>query len=161
LNGGNGSAWYDEINFIPNEEIGKLGSTPFVSQKIELNTSKSKVWKVITEPSYAKSLGAMFDENAFIESTWQRDADVFFKYEPNMITKRGKITASWQDLYIQVDYDFDGIHYAEKFLILDNEEKGKTDLYVVSGPYGDDFEAKQLVWKNWLDKVEELVVSVE
>lgn len=156
LNGGNGSDWFSEVKFVSDEEIDKLGATPFVSQSIELKATDEKIWEVITSPTYSKILGEMFDENAFVESDWRKGSYVHFKYEPGMIINTGIVTASWENMYIQVDYDFDGYHYVEKFLILRDKENNRTNLHVVSGPYGEDFEAQKTVWNNWLQKVKEL-----
>ncbi|MGK0364334.1 MAG: hypothetical protein ACI85O_001391 [Saprospiraceae bacterium] len=156
LNGGNGSDWYSELNFISEEEIDKLGSTPFVSQSIELKASKERIWGVITSPNYEKKLGAMFDKGASIESDWKQDSEAHFKYEPNKIVNTGIITALWKNMYLQIDYNLDGYHYAEKILLLENKDNNTIDLHVVSGPYGEDFEVNKVVWENWLQKIKEL-----
>jgi hypothetical protein len=164
VNGGNGSAWFGEVNFISDEEIDELGNTPFVSFDSEIKASPEKIWEVITSPTNAKTLGEVFDKNAFVESDWKMDSEVHFKYEPDSIVNTGIVTASWENLYIQVDYNFDGYHYVEKFLILKNNQyrllednnTPKTQLQIVSGPYGEDFEAQKVVWNNWLQKVKEL-----
>lgn len=156
LNGGNGSAWFSEVTFSSEEEIKKLGATPFVSNNVEINASKEIIWEVITSPTYAKELGEMFDANAFLESDWENGSKVYFKYEPDNVVTTGIITASWENLYIQVDYNFDGYHYAEKFLILENENTNTTQLHIACGPYGEDFEDQIIVWNNWLQKVKEL-----
>lgn len=57
LNGGNGSAWYKEVSFVPENEISELGATPFVSLKKEINASSEKIWNTITSPTYAKLWG--------------------------------------------------------------------------------------------------------
>ena len=81
---------------------------------------------------------------------------MYFKYEPDRLVSTGFITALWENMYIQVDYNFDGYHYCEKFLILENKESNTRQLYVVAGPYGEDIEAQKEVWQNWLQKVSEL-----
>jgi len=43
LNGGNGSAWFGEVNFVSDNEIDNLGATPFVSFNSELDAPKEKV----------------------------------------------------------------------------------------------------------------------
>lgn len=155
LNGGNGSAYLGEVTFISDEEIDKLGKTPFVFYEEEINAPSEKIWEVITSPKYAKSLGEIFDKNAFVESEWKKDSKVYFKYEPDRLVSTGIITALWENMYIQVDYNFDGYHYCEKFLILEDKETKKTILHVVAGPYGADIEAQKVVWQNWLQKVRE------
>ena len=72
------------------------------------------------------------------------------------IVSTGLVTTSWEHSYIQVDYNFEGYHYAEKFLISEDKETGKTTLHLVAGPYGEDYEEQVNVWNNWLEKVKEL-----
>lgn len=156
LNGGNGSAYLGEVSFISEEEKEKLGKTPFVFHVEESNAPKEKIWEVITSPKYAKTLGAMFDKNAYVESDWKKDSEVHFKYEPDKIVSTGIITALWENMYIQVDYNFSGYHYCEKYLILENKESKTTKIHVAAGPYGEDIEAQKVVWQNWLQKVREL-----
>jgi len=78
------------------------------------------------------------------------------KEGPNGIITTGIITALWDHLYIQADYNFDGSHYVEKFLILENKEENTTQLHILSGSYANDFDAQSIVWENWLAKVKEL-----
>ena len=164
LNGGNGSAWLGEVAFLSDEERAELGSTPFVDQQLTIYAPKEKIWEVITGPQYAKELGEMFDKGAYIESAWEPNAKVHFKYGPDQTVSTGIITALWAHLYIQVDYNFDGYHYAEKFLLLENKDmaisqphlNNSTQLKIVAGPYGEDYEAQKVVWNNWAQKVKEL-----
>ena len=158
LNGGNGSARFDEVNFISDEEIDKLGSTPFISFKAEINASKEKIWEVIIDLTYveSKSVGKMFDENSSIKSDWKENSKVQFVYGPGAIAAIGTVTIRWENLYIQVDYNLDGYHYAEKILISENKDSNSTALHIVSGPYGENFEARKIVWENWLQKIKAL-----
>jgi len=55
---------------------------------------------------------------------------------------------------IQIDYDFPGFKYVEKYSIEKDESICKLSIY--AGPYTADFEAQKVVWKNWLSKVKEL-----
>lgn len=156
LNGGNGSSWMHEVTFLSDTEVEELGATPFVSGQINIHASPEKIWEVITNPKYAKILGEIFDENAFVESEWKENSKVYFKYEPNTIVSTGNITNLWENTYIQIDYNFNGYHYAEKFLLQVNEENNSVDFRIACGPYTQDFEAQQLVWKNWLKQVKEI-----
>ncbi len=153
LNGGNGSAWLDEVNFLSKDEIDKLGSTPFVTIDTEIKVSKERIWEVITNPKYAKILGAMLEEGAFFESDWTNASAVHFKTESGEIIRTGKITSSWENLYLQVDYNLDGHHYVEKFFIIDGKEKNSSMFHLVAGPYQEDYLAKKIAWENWFQKV--------
>ncbi|MEO1260369.1 MAG: hypothetical protein AAFZ15_16350 [Bacteroidota bacterium] len=157
LNGGNGSAYLGEVSFVSDEEMDKLGATPFVAAEVEINAPKERIDEIITDPAYAKDLGEMFDKNAYVESDWQNDSKVYFKYGPDKVVSTGIVTASWDNLYYQVDYNFDGYHYAEKFLILENAGTKSTQLIIAAGPYSqEDIDAQKIVWNNWLQKVKEL-----
>jgi hypothetical protein len=156
LNGGNGSAWLGEVFFVSEEEIKKMGSTPFVSIKEEIKAPKEKVWEVITSPTFAKTLGAIFDKGSYVKSDWKKGSKVYFIYEPNKIVSTGIITASWENMYVQVDYNFEGYHYVEKFLLVENKENKSINFYLTTGPYGDDYNTQIDVWSNWLKKVKEI-----
>ena len=156
LNGGNGSAWYNEVTFATEEEIDALGETPFISQEIAIDASNERIWSIITGQQYAKVLGNEFDEGASYRSDWKRGSEIEFIYEPDSIVATGEITSLWIDTYLQIDYNFDGYHYAEKYLIIEDEASQKTTLTITAGPYGSDFEGQQVVWGNWLNKVKEL-----
>lgn len=156
LNGGNGSAWYSEVDFLSNDEVSKLGATPFVSINKDLNTTPEKIWEVITNPKYAEILGDALGENTFVESEWKENRSVYYKNGSNNVIAKGKITIAWTNTYFQIDYDFDGVHYVEKFFMMKNEDTNTTQFRVVTGPYSSDFESKKLNWNNWYAKVKEI-----
>ena len=56
-------------------------------------------------------------------------------------------------LYLHIDYDFEGRHYTEKLLILEDSETKTSELHIVSGPIPENFELKKDEWLNWLTKV--------
>lgn len=155
VNGGNGSAWLNEVNFIEEDEAKALGNTAFVSREIKMTAPKQKVWDLITKPEYAKVLGSEFGEGLYIESDWTLDAEVKFKNAEDKTLSTGFVTASWENMYIQIDYNFSGYHYVEKYLILDNEDNS-VSLHLTAGPYSSDIEAQKVVWGNWLNKLKEL-----
>lgn len=156
VNGGNGSAWFGEVSFLSDEEIDQIGPTPFVFSTIEIQAPKRKIWKVITSSTYAKELAQILDEDAYVESDGKADSEAYFKYAPDKIVNGGFLSASWNNMYIQIDYNFDGHHYAEKFFILDNKNSYVTKLQIVTGPYSEDVETQKVAWANWLQKVKEL-----
>lgn len=125
-----------------------------VSIGVEINAAPSKVWDVITNKKYAKELGKEFDKGAFVESEWKLGSKVHFKYEPDRIVSTGIIGKLIEEELIQIDYDFPGMDYLEKYSI----EKADSTciLSVYAGEYSSDFEAQKVVWKNWLHKAKEL-----
>jgi hypothetical protein len=81
---------------------------------------------------------------------------VHFKHGPDGNIATGTKTAFWENMYVQIDYNNDGNHYAQKFLLLENEDKRGTQLHLVSGPYDGNYETQKTAWTNWLQKVKEL-----
>ena len=125
-----------------------------VSNGIDINASPSKVWDIITNAKYAKILGAEFDKNAFVESDWKLGSNVHFKYEPDRLVSTGIVGKLIENELIQIDYDFPGMDYVEKYSIEKGESTSKLSIY--AGSYGEDFEAQKVVWRNWLEKAKEL-----
>ncbi len=153
INGGNGSAWLDEINFIGSEERTALGNTPFITKEIQMAAPAEKIWNLLTSAEYTKILGACFGDGYYIESDWQLGDDVLLKNKDNEILSTGCVTASWQNMYLQVDYNFSGYHYVEKYLITENKEDNTVSLHLTSGPYGSDYRIKTTQWGNWLETI--------
>lgn len=152
LNGGNGSARLHEVTLLDAEETKKMDQLNFVYESVTINASNSLVWKVMTDSTYAKELGTAFGENAYVKSDWAPKGDVEFYYNDKVVST-GNLTAVWPGTYIQIDYDFDGFHYAEKYLISRNEEDQSVKLQLACGPYTQGYEDQINVWKLWLNKV--------
>ncbi|MBC8756681.1 hypothetical protein H2O64_18555 [Kordia sp. YSTF-M3] len=131
-----------------------MKESKIVSISIDINANSSEVWNLITSKDYAKELGSVFDKNAFVESDWKLGSEVHFKYEPNKIVSTGIITKLIENELIQVEYDFSGFKYEERYTIEESNTVSKLAIY--AGPYISDFEAQKIVWKSWLLKVKEL-----
>lgn len=131
-----------------------MKDSKIVSVSIDITIIPSKIWDVITNKNYAKELGNEFDENAFVESDWKLGSKVYFKYEPDRIVSTGTIGKLIENKLIQIDYDFPGFKYVEKYSIEKDESICRLSVY--AGPYTADFEAQKVVWKNWLAKVKQL-----
>jgi len=131
-----------------------MEESKIVSISVDINANPPKIWDVITNKNYAKELGNEFDKHAFVESNWKLGSKVHFKYEPNKLVSTGTIGKLIENELIQIDYDFPGFDYVEKYSIEKNESICKLSIY--AGPYTTDFEAQKVVWKNWLSKVKEL-----
>lgn len=121
---------------------------------MDINANPSKVWDIITNKKYAKELGAEFDKNAFIESDWKLGSEVHFMYEPDKIVSTGIVGKLLENELIQIDYDFPGFDYVEKYSIQKKGENCKFSVF--AGAYTSDFDEQKIVWKNWLSKVKEL-----
>jgi|GEM_PF-1297913 len=128
-----------------------------LSLALNIPASNKDVWNVITSSKHAKTLGNMFVEGAWVESDWQLGSDVHFKFKPDKVISTGKITSLTEGRYIQVDYNFSGFAYTEKYSIFPKEDG--SSLMIQAGPYGEDFADQKIVWKKWLNKARELSVS--
>ena len=156
LNGGNGSARLNEVKLLSDSEIKNISSSRFVSIDIKINAAEDKVWDVLTKAAYTKTLQAIFDkENTFMPRS-DKEARVNYAY-----AKGGGITSEfagdvWGNQYIQVDCEAGDYQYVQKFLLLENKETKSTELQIVCGPYGDDFDSQKSILNNWAQKVKEL-----
>jgi len=134
-----------------------MEESKIVSKSITINANPSKIWDVITNKNFAKELGNVFDKNAFVESDWKLGSKVHFKYEPDKIVSTGTVGKLIENELIQVDYDFPGFDYVEKYIIEVDGSTSKLSIY--AGSYTSDFEAQKVVWQNWLAKVKALSES--
>lgn len=156
VNGGNGSGWLSELDFLSESETSDLNATPFVTIESEINATPAQVWKVLTETKYAQKLGSSFDDVELRESDWKQNSVVLIKDAENKVIAKGLVSVIWKDMYIQVDYNFEGFHYVEKFLLLESEDQLKTNMIVVAGPFGKDYETKKIDWMDWETNVRSL-----
>ena len=152
LNGGNGTSWYHEVSFLTEKEISEIGATPFVFLETEINASKEEIWEAITSTDYAQSLGKRFGQEAFFKSDWADDSHVKLNLDVPGEKARGYVMTLFGNLYLQIDYDFNGSQLVEKILIIENED-GLSKLQFVFGPYPDDYGSQQVRWKKWLEEV--------
>ena len=156
VNGGNGSAWYGEVQFLEDKEVDEIGETPFVYLNSEIKASQDKIWNVLTNQGDSKALTSILQDGSYYESAWRTNTKVYHKTASGEIIKTGLLTAYWHGMYIQIDYNFDGDHYVEKFLIMNNKENNNSQLHVVAGPFGENYEMQQNVWDKWFQKVKGL-----
>ena len=154
LNGGNGSAWLNEVEFLSDSEVESLPDTLFFNRELEFGCTPKAIWSVITNEKYARTLGGFFAEGAYVQSSWRRGEKVHIMIEDQEVAT-GNITASWEELYLQIDFNFDGVHYVEKYLMLEGEN-GSVKLMVAAGPFGPDAADLIAAWNKWFMKVVEL-----
>jgi hypothetical protein len=149
INGGNGSARFHEVDFLTDPEVENLKSSRFISQTIAIDAKAKDIYKVITDSIYATRLGEGFYENVIYESDWNRDSKVVVKDVSGDILRTGRLTAVWPSLYIQIDYNFEGVNYVEKLFLSSYEEGESTELILVAGPFNDDFNEQKKSWNSW------------
>lgn len=156
LNGGNGSARLNEVRFLSDNEIDNISSSRFVTLNIDIDATDDKIWEVLTDPAYYKTLQAIFDKENSLKPDRDNASKVNFKY-----INAGTTTSEWAgDLfgnkYIQIDSESDDYQYVEKFLVGENSKTENSELIIVCGPYEEDFEIQKSILNNWAQKVKEL-----
>jgi len=148
LNGGNGSARINEVSLVTENEIELSSSAQFVVLDLNINAKAKKVWEVLLKPEHTRSLIPSQTE------AWPKTSKVNFYYSGS-----GKLTNAYANLlfgnyYAQNDYD--SLHYSEKFLLLEDQESGYTELKIVCGPFGDDYDKQKKEIIAWSKKLKTL-----
>ena len=156
LNGGNGSAFLDQVRFLSDKEVENISSSRFVSITLDINASKSKIWDVLTKVENSKALQAIYGHENNLKGDWNKGSKVNFKYPD-----AGYITSEFAgnlfgNQYIQIDFEFENKQYVQKFLVVENQDTKSSELIIVCGPYDDDFKNQKTILKNWSQKVKEL-----
>jgi len=154
LNGGNGSARLNEIEFLSDNEIKNIPNSKFVTYSININSSQDKIWKVLTEKEYTAKLQPIFDKNNLLDKDWREVSNVNFHYNNDKILTSQFARKLYGNFYIQNDYK--SALYNEKFLLLENLISKNTELKIVCGPFEDDYENQKNILIEWASKVKEL-----
>jgi len=154
LNGGNGSARLKEVRFLYDNEIKMIPPSRFVSHNIKIKANQDVIWEVLTKPENAEILQQIFDKDNKLKTDWRKTSNVNYHYPNNGTIISSYANKLFGNFYIQNDYDY--LQYNEKFLLLENAQTKNTELKIVCGPYGDDFETQKSILTNWAQKVKEL-----
>ncbi|MFD0761827.1 hypothetical protein ACFQZW_07010 [Lutibacter aestuarii] len=154
LNGGNGSARLNEIEFLSDNEIKNIPNSKFVTYSININSSQDNIWKVLTKKEYTAELQPIFDKNNLLNKDWREVSNVNFHYNNDKILTSQFARKLFGNFYIQNDYK--NALYNEKFLLLENLVSKNTELKIVCGPFEDDYENQKNILIEWASKVKEL-----
>lgn len=155
LNGGNGSARYNEIKFLSDKEVYSIPTSKFVTQDLNINTTENKVWEVLTKSENLEKLKYTFIKNTPTDE-WRSRSNINYHYAPGATKTSAFADKLYGCFYIQNDYLINGDSYTEKILLLKNEKEGNTELKMVFGPFGSDFETQQTIINAWGQKIKEL-----
>lgn len=153
--GGNGSAWIDEVRLLSDKETDKLEATPYVYLNREIKGTKEDVWKAFTKTLYAEKLGDKFKKGKFFQTAWTPDSKAHLNYNSGLTRAAGIALNMWGSIYMQIDYDNNGFHFAEKMLITEDTENNTAELHIVSGPYPEDYGIKHAIWEKWITEVKQ------
>lgn len=152
-NGGNGSAWFDQVTFLNPNSVSNFGSQPFVFETIEISATTAEIWRAFSTTEYARKLGKRFDQQEFFTTEWKHYSMARLQYELPGERAKGLISNVFGSLYLHIDYDLNGVHYTEKLLVLEDKANQKSKLLVVAGPFTKDFNGNQQAWKNMTAQV--------
>lgn len=155
-NGGNGSAWLGEVTFLSDEEVKAIGPMPMVYMQSDIKASKEEIWTAFTKTQFAKNLGEQFNKQAFFKSEWDEMSQSELQFQTDNSKAYGIAGNFWGNIYMHIDYDYDGFHHTEKMLLMEDAEKGTTSVQLVAGPYPNDFESQSVMWENWMEEVTRL-----
>lgn len=153
MNGGNGSAWLNDITFLSDDEVAEMGSQPFYYARTTLKASTADIWRAIGKTDYFKQLGEKFNEKKFFTSEWDPEAQAFLELDTKGEKAGGYVGMVFGNYYLHIDFDLDGFHYSEKMLIMENQEDNTTELFFASGPYPEGFDMQKSIWDNWMEQV--------
>ncbi len=154
LNGGNGSARLNEVDFISENAAAKKTEGKFISLKVDVQATQDEIWEVITSRDRTEELTATFDTDNLLGENWRAKTNVNFAYP-----KANEATAHFGDIhfgsyYVQNDYKSNG--YSEKIFLGEDIETHETELIMVCGPFTDDYQKQLSIMQNWTQKVKEL-----
>jgi len=160
--GGNGSAWFGEVELLESDEVNAMGAQPFIYERIEIDALQERVWEVITSDATQEELGKLLVQPRMADSDWKGGSWIEFRDADGEVIRKGLLSASWDSWgikYLQFDFNFDGRHYVEKYVIYFDDFSNRSELVIASGPYPEGFEAEKMAWHNWILKVKEISES--
>lgn len=153
MNGGNGSAWLEDVTFLSEDEVAGMGSQPFFYSKTTLNASPANIWKAVGMTDYFAQLGEKFNEKKFFSSEWDPEAQAYLELDAKGEKAGGYVGMVFGNYYLHIDYNLDGFHYSEKMLMVENKEDNTTELFFASGPYPEGFDMQKSIWDKWIEEV--------
>ena len=111
LNGGNGSARFNEVNFLSDNEIDQISSSRFVSFMVKINATQDVIWEILTKSDYIATLQPIFDLENKLPSGWNNESKVNFKYQNAGVVTSEFAANMYGNQYIQIDCELDNEHY--------------------------------------------------
>jgi len=153
-NGGNGSARFREVEFLSPKEREHLPEDRFVVINDTMDALPSEFFRILSDSIYDLRLKEEFGEKVFKEAGWSANPRIYRSSGKDTV-QVGQVNAYWPDGYIQVDFQIDGKPYTDKILLSKLENENRTALFLVSGPYGEDYDRQKQGWERWLSKIKE------
>lgn len=153
MNGGNGSGWLTDVEFLSESEVADMGPQPFFYTNSTFNSNTEKIWNALTATDYFRNLGKKFDQIEFFTTPFNPESQAHLRLDIEGEKATGYAGMVYGNYYLHIDYDRNGFHYSEKMLLMENQEDNTTDFFFASGPYPKDFEAEKLNWESWVEAV--------
>lgn len=155
MNGGNGSARYNEVQMMSFIEEHAIPQSKFVSINLKIKNNQDEIWKRIKDEKYLDQLLPTLKPNTN-NVDWRKNTNANYYY-----TERKNQTAAYADklfgcFYLQNDYQIKSEPYTEKFFLLPSHEENMTELKIVAGPFTDDYDEQYKVLHDWGNKIKEL-----
>lgn len=151
VNGGNGSGWYSDVEFLSESEVAKMGARPFFYGKSTVKASKEDIWRVMCRSDYARGLAEKFNQQFLFFAEWDAVDQAHLEFESEEEVANGFIGTVFGNAYLHIDYMRGDLHYSEKMLLLEDAESGNTEIFFAAGPFPNNSESKQTEWQQWFD----------
>lgn len=151
LNGGNGSARLNRVEFIPDSEVDQFPNYQFATGKVEIKASPEKVRSIMTQPENAKFFKSLSSTN--VRPNAEQNLNVNYHYK-----NAGNHTSEYADMlfgnfYVQNDYQEN--NFTEKFLILEGDDSNTSYVQYACGPFLDDFKIEKARLAAWMLEVKQ------
>lgn len=148
--GGNGSDWYQNVQFLSPDEVSELDGTPFQYEEITINASKEDIWKAFTKTDLAKELGKQFNEKKLYQSEWSNDYNVNLEFKNGNEMGLGYVAEMWGCAYLHIDFVLDGKQSTYKMLVVPGEQEGESTLKFTASSFPKGSTGQSTDWKNWV-----------
>lgn len=154
LNGGNGSSWLHEVEFLSEAEAEIIPSSHFVAIDVHIKAPETKVWKVMTDTSYMTQFADLISFSPQPSFHWRKESNINFNYP-----RAGNITGQFAGnhfgmKYIQNDYKKEDQQYVEKILL--HEGDNGSEMKMVFGPFTNDYKEQNERINQWAKRVKQL-----
>lgn len=155
LNGGNGSARLNEVQFITQENARTMIGGKFVQHELKIKAADSTVWSLMTAPENATLMQITFDPQNKLAANWRSEAQLNYYYASKDQLVNTHISDNfWGNCYVQ--NDFKQNLYTEKFFLIREKDKSFCTLKIVCGPYLDDYPLQEKILLNWAKRIKDL-----
>ncbi len=152
LNGGNGSSWLAELEFMTEKDLDELTEDRFVTKVFSMDAPIHQVWQSMTDADKTNIWQGIFQGESSRASNWLRNSDLNIQDDQGKTLYSGQVTASWENLYLQIDYK-EPHHLVEKIFLKKDPETQVLMLHLIAGPYGKDYDQKEKAWEAWGERV--------